>query len=98
MENIRGYDLPYIHAIKTHIENLTEELIQLRRSNKEQHKTLNRVDNFLEYFCSGNVHQKSYTAINNTYKINKTDVDITSEYNDNGSVYVKPVVSSSKPF
>ena len=91
MENIRGYDLPYIHAIKTHIENLTEELIQLRRSNKE-------VDNFLEYFCSGNVHQKSYTAINNTYKINKTDVDITSEYNNNGSVYVKPDISSSKPF
>ena len=75
-----------------------QEVIQLRRANKEQHNTLNRVNNFLEHFCSGNGQRQLYTASTNTYKRNKMEVCITSEYNDTDSVYVKPGVSSSKPF
>ena len=66
--------------------------------NKEQHETLNRVNSLLEQLCSGNRQQQFYTASSYTYKRNKSDVDITSEYNDTDSVYVKPGVSGSKLF
>ena len=84
--------------MKTQLESLTKEVIQLCRANKEQQKTLNRVDNFLGHLCSGNGQQQLYTASNKTHKSNKTYVDIKSEYNDTDSVYVKTGVSSSKPF
>ena len=48
--------------------------------------------------CSGNGHQQLYTASTNTYIRNKIDLDVTSEYNYTDPVYVKPDVSSSKPF
>ena len=54
MENIRGSDLPDSHALNTWLEIMTEELIQFYKGNKEQQKTLNRVDNFPEQLCSGN--------------------------------------------
>ena len=57
-ENIRGSDILDSHDLKTKLESLTEELIQLRQENKEQHKTLNRVENFLEQLCSGNGKQQ----------------------------------------
>ena len=98
MVNIRVSDIPYSHNMKTHLESLTEEVIQLCRANKEQQNTLNRVDNFLVQLCSVNGQQKLYTASNKTYKSNKTYVDIASEYNDTDYVYVKPGISSSKPF
>ena len=47
LENIRGSDLPDIHALKTHIKSITEEVIELIRVNKEQQKTLNSVNNLL---------------------------------------------------
>ena len=59
LETIKGSNLTCSHALKTHIESLTEEVIKLRQANKEQHKTLNRVDNFLEQLCSGDGQQKS---------------------------------------
>ena len=96
--NIRVSDLSYSHDMKTQLESITKEVIQLCRANKEQQKSLNRVDNFLGHFCYGNGQQKSYTASNKTCKSNKTYVDIKSEYNDTYSVYVKPDVSSSKLF
>ena len=52
----------------------------------------------LEQLCSGNGQHQSYTASTNTYRRKKTDVDLTSEVNNKYSVYVKPFVSSSKPF
>ena len=59
---------------------------------------MNRVNNLPAQLCSGNGQQKFYTANTNTYKRKKMDVNITSGYNDADSVYVKPGVSSSKPF
>ena len=70
----------------------------MNQANKEQHKNLNRVENFLENSCSGDEHQQSYTASNNTYKRKKTDVDITGEENNTDFVYGKHCVSGSKPF
>ena len=64
--------------MKNRLESLTEELIQLRQSNKEQHKTLTRVNNMLKQLCSVNGQNQLYTAINNTYKRNKTDAYIIS--------------------
>ena len=40
--------------MKTHIEILTGEVIYLRQDNKEQQKTFNIVDNFLDQLCNGN--------------------------------------------
>ena len=54
MQNTRISDLPYIHVMKTHIEILTGEVIYLRQDNKEQQKTFNIVDNFLDQLCNGN--------------------------------------------
>ena len=90
MENIRGSDLPDSHALNTWLEIMTEELIQFYKGNKEQQKTLNRVDNFPEQLCSGNGKQKLYNTSNNTYKSKKTDVEIKIEDNVTYSVYVKP--------
>ena len=70
----------------------------MRRANKEHHKTMNRVNNLPAQLYSGNGQQKLYTASTNTYKRKIMDVDITSGYNDTDSVYVKPGVSSRKPF
>ena len=98
LENIRVSDIPYSHALKIHFGSLAEEWIQLRRANKKQQKTLNRVENFLERLCSVNGQQKSYTASTNTYKNKKTYVGITIKDNDTDSIYVNPGVSSRKPF
>ena len=98
LENIKVSNITCSHALKTHIESPTEEVIKLRQSNKKQHRTLNRVDNFLEQLCSGYGQQKSYTASTNTYKRKKIDVDITGEDNDTDYVYVKTSVSKSKPY
>ena len=98
LENIRGYDILDSLAMKTKLESLTEEVIQLYEANKEQHKTLNRVENFLEQLWYVNGKQKSYNASTNTYKISKTDVDIKSEDKDTDYINVKNDVSSSKPF
>ena len=49
----------------------TEIVIQFRQSNKEQHKILNKVENFLEHFCSGSGQHQLYTASTNTYKRKK---------------------------
>ena len=98
MENIRGYDILDSRALKNKLESLTEEVIQLRQENKKQHKTLNRVENFLEQLWYVNGKQKSYNASTNTYKISKTDVDIKSEDKDTDYINVKNDVSSSKPF
>ena len=35
LENNRGSDLKYSHALKTHIESITEEVIQLYQYHKE---------------------------------------------------------------
>ena len=78
--------------MKNQLESLTEEVIQLCRANKEQYKTLNRFNNFLEQLCFGNGQQKQYTESTNTYKRNKKYVDINREYNYTGSIYVKPGV------
>ena len=98
LENIRGSDISYSYDMNNQLESLTEEVIQLCQEIKEQYKTLNRVDNFIEQLCSGNEQQQFYTAINNTYKRNKTYIEITSEDNDAYYVYVKYGVLSSKPF
>ena len=74
MENIRRSDILDSRALKTKLESLTEEVIQLHKENKEQHKTLNIVENFPEQLCSGNEKKQSYNASTNTYKIIKTDV------------------------
>ena len=73
LENTRVSDLTDSCALKTHLESLTEEVIGLRQYIKVQHKTLNiinktlnRVHNFLELFCSGNGQQQAYTASTNT--------------------------------
>ena len=50
LENIMGSDLPDSHALNTQLESLIKKVIQLCQENKEQHKTLNRVKNFLEQF------------------------------------------------
>ena len=97
LENIKVSNLTCSHALKTHLESLTEEVIKVLQANKEQHKTLNRVDNVFEQFCSGDGQQKSYTSSTKTYKRKKTDVEITGEENDTDSVYVKTGISSSKP-
>ena len=34
LENVKGSDLPYSYALRTHIESVTEEVIQLRQENK----------------------------------------------------------------
>ena len=96
MENIRGFDLPDIHALNTRLKIIAEEVSHLRQTNKEQQKTLKRVNNFLGQFCPLNGQQQSYTASNNNFKRKKIDVDITGE--DTDYVYVKPGVSNSKLF
>ena len=95
-EIIRGYNLTCSHALKNHLESLTEKVIKLCQANKEQHKTLDRVDNFIEQLCSRYGQQKLYTASTNTYKGKKTYVYITSEDNDTYYTYAKTGVSSSK--
>ena len=35
LENIRGSDRPYIHALKNHFGSLTEDIIELRQANKK---------------------------------------------------------------
>ena len=79
--NIRVSEIPYIHDMKTQLESLTKEVMQLCRANKEQYKTPNRANNFLEQLCYGNGQQQLYTASTTTLKRKKIDVDITSEYN-----------------
>ena len=54
LKNIMGSDFPESNSLKTQLESLTEELIQLCQDNKEQWETLNRVHNFLEQLCSVN--------------------------------------------
>ena len=98
MENIRGCYLPDSRDLKNWVEILNEEVIELFRANKEQQKTLNRVDNFIEQLCSRNWQNQLYTTSTNAYKKKKTDVYLTSEDNDKYFVYVKPGVSNSNPF
>ena len=103
LENIRGYDLTDSHAMKNHLKILTEKVIELRQSKKEQqntptrvHNTLNNADNFLEQLCSWNLKQKLYTASINTFKRKKHDVDLKSEENNKDYVCVKPGIWRSQ--
>ena len=103
LETIRGSGLPDSHNLKTQLESLNEELIELHQSVKKQQniqnraqKTLNSIDDFLEQYFSGNGLHQLYTARNNTYIRNKNNGYLTSEYNNKYYVYVKPGVSRSQ--
>ena len=45
-----------------------------------------------------NGQHQSYASRGNTYKLNKYDIDLTSENKNNDSVSIKPGVLISKPF